>query len=78
MKRGLQGKYETISTVGEKVKAFPIFNVANLKELTGLTNATIGNAFDRLLELDPIERITDNKHNRLLGYNRCINMYWYK
>ena len=49
----------------------PIADIAKLKELTGLTNVTIGCALPRLLELDLIEETTGYKRNRLF----CCGTY---
>ncbi|MBQ7177273.1 MAG: Fic family protein [Victivallales bacterium] len=53
----------------------PIADIAKLKELTGLTNATIGSALIRLLAFGIIEETTGNKRNRLFCYNRYIDTY---
>ena len=50
----------------------PIADIAKLKGLTGLTNATIGSALNRLLELGIIEETTGNKRNRLFCYDRYM------
>lgn len=51
----------------------PIADIAKLKELTGLTNATIGSALTRLLDFGLIEEITGNKRNRLFCYKKYID-----
>ena len=51
----------------------PIADIAKLKELTGLTNATIGSALNRLLDSGIIEETTGNKRNRLFCYSRYIS-----
>lgn len=43
----------------------PIADIAKLKEMTGLVDATIGSALRRLLELGIIEETADNRRNRL-------------
>ena len=50
----------------------PISDIAKLKELTGLTNATIGSALNRLLDFGLIEETTGNKRNRLFCYNQYL------
>ena len=50
----------------------PIVDIAKLKELTGLTNATIGSALNRLLDFGLIEETTGNKRNRLFCYRGYI------
>ena len=50
----------------------PIINIAKLKDLTRLTNATIGSTLNRLLDFGIIEETTGNKRNRLFSYNRYI------
>ena len=51
----------------------PIADIAKLKELTGLTNATIGSALARLLDSGLIEETTGNKRNRLFCYKGYID-----
>ena len=51
----------------------PIADIAKLKEMTGLVDATIGSALRRLLELDIIEETTGNRRNRLFCYNRYMD-----
>ena len=51
----------------------PIADIAKLKELTGLTNATIGKALNALLDLGIIGELTGNKRNRLFCYNRYMD-----
>ena len=51
----------------------PIADIAKLKELTGLTNATIGSALARLLDFGLIEETTGNKRNRLFCYKGYID-----
>ena len=50
----------------------PIADIAKLKELTGLTNATIGKMLNYLLEFNIIEETTGNKRNRLFCYSRYM------
>ena len=50
----------------------PIADIAKLKELTGLTNATIGKMLNILLDFDIIEETTGNKRNRLFCYSQYI------
>ena len=45
----------------------PIADIAKLKEMTGLVDATIGSALRRLLELGIIEETADNRRNRFSG-----------
>lgn len=78
----IQGDREKISTLGRAATSalavhqamlrHPITDIAKLKELTGLTNATIGSALNRLLEFGIIEETTGNKRNRLFCYSRYI------
>ncbi len=51
----------------------PIADIAKLKEMTGLVNATIGSALRRLLELDIIEETTGNRRNRLFCYTHYMD-----
>ena len=51
----------------------PIADIAKLKEMTGLVNATIGSALRRLLELDIIEETTGNRRNRLFCYSHYMD-----
>jgi len=51
----------------------PIADIAKLKELTGLTNATIGSSLTRLLKFGIIEETTGNKRNRLFSYKGYID-----
>ena len=51
----------------------PIADIAKLKELTGLTNATIGKMLNILLDFGIIEETTGNKRNRLFSYNKYID-----
>jgi Fic family protein len=74
-----------ISTLGRAAKSalvvhqamlrHPIADIAKLKELTGLTNATIGKMLNILLDFGIIEETTGNKRNRLFCYNQYINVY---
>ena len=50
----------------------PIADITKLKELTGLTNATIGKMLNYLLEFNIIEETTGNKRNRLFCYMNYI------
>ena len=50
----------------------PIADIAKLKELTGLTNATIGKMLNYLLEFNIIEETTGNKRNRFFSYNKYL------
>ena len=52
----------------------PISDIAKLKELTGLTNATIGSALNRLLDFGLIEETTGNKRNRLFCYSPYLKI----
>jgi Fic family protein len=51
----------------------PIADIAKLKEMTGLVDATIGSALRRLLELDIIEETTGNRRNRLFCYSHYMD-----
>ena len=51
----------------------PIADIAKLKEMTGLVDATIGSALRRLMELDIIEETTGNRRNRLFCYNHYMD-----
>ena len=51
----------------------PIADIAKLKEMTGLVDATIGSALRRLLELDIIEETTGNRRNRLFCYHHYMD-----
>ena len=51
----------------------PIADIAKLKEMTGLVDATIGSALRRLLELDIIEETTGNRRNRLFCYSQYMD-----
>ena len=51
----------------------PIADIAKLKEMTGLVDATIGSALRRLLELDIIEETTGNRRNRLFCYTHYMD-----
>ena len=53
----------------------PITDIAKLKELTGLTNATIGKMLNYLLDFNIIEETTGNKRNRLFCYTQYIDVY---
>ncbi len=53
----------------------PITDIAKLKELTGLTNATIGKMLNYLLDFNIIEETTGNKRNRLFCYTQYIAVY---
>ena len=78
----IQSDREKIATLGRAAPSalavhqamlrHPIADIAKLKELTGLTNATIGSALARLLDFDIIEETTGNKRNRLFCYNGYI------
>ncbi|MBO4630731.1 MAG: Fic family protein, partial [Lentisphaeria bacterium] len=59
--------------VHQAILRHPIANIAKLKELTRLTNATIGSALARLLDFGLIEETTGNKRNRLFCYKRYID-----
>ena len=50
----------------------PIADITKLKELTGLTNATIGKMLNYLLEFNIIEETTGNKRNRLFCYRQYM------
>ena len=50
----------------------PITSIGKLKEMTGLTNATIGSALSRLLDLGIIEETTGNKRNRFFSYSSYL------
>ena len=52
----------------------PIADIAKLKELTGLTNATIGKVLNALLGFGIIEETTGNKRNRLFCYNLYLKI----
>ena len=81
--RQIQGDREKIATLGRAATSalavhqamlrHPIADIAKLKELTGLTNATIGSALTRLLDFGIIEEMTGNKRNRLFCYKGYIN-----
>ena len=81
----IQSDREKITTLGRAAPSalavhqamlrHPIADIAKLKELTGLTNATIGSALTRLLDLGLIEETTGNKRNRLFCYSRYIGKY---
>ena len=51
----------------------PIADIAKLKEMTGLVDATIGSALRRLMELDIIEETTGNRRNRLFCYHHYMD-----
>ena len=78
----IQSDREKIATLGRAAPSalavhqamlrHPIADIAKLKELTGLTNATIGSALTRLLDLGLIEETTGNKRNRLFCYSNYI------
>ncbi len=51
----------------------PIADIAKLKEMTGLVDATIGSALRRLLKLDIIEETTGNRRNRLFCYSHYMD-----
>ena len=78
----IQSDREKIATLGRAAPSalavhqamlrHPISDIAKLKELTGLTNATIGSALNRLLDFDIIEETTGNKRNRFFSYNRYL------
>ena len=59
-------------TVHQAMLRHPIADIAKLKELTGLTNSTIGKMLNYLLKFNIIEETTGNKRNRLFCYNRYI------
>ena len=78
----IQSDREKIATLGRAAPSalavhqamlrHPISDIAKLKELTGLTNATIGSALNRLLDFGLIEETTGNKRNRLFCYSGYI------
>ncbi len=59
-------------TVHQAMLRHPIADIAKLKELTGLTNATIGKMLNILLDFGIIEETTGNKRNRLFCYNNYL------
>ena len=83
----IQSDREKIATLGRAAPSalavhqamlrHPISDIAKLKELTGLTNATIGSALVRLLDLGLIEETTGNKRNRLFCYNKYMEVMHY-
>ena len=76
----IQSDREKITTLGRAAASalavhqamlrHPISDIAKLKELTGLTNATIGSALNRLLDFGIIEETTGNKRNRFFSYSK--------
>ncbi len=58
--------------VHQAMLCHPIADIAKLKELTGLTNATIGKMLNCLLDFNIIEEITGNKRNRLFCYSKYM------
>ena len=78
----IQSDREKIATLGRAAPSalavhqamlrHPIADIAKLKELTGLTNATIGSALNRLLDFGIIEETTGNKRNRFFSYNKYL------
>ena len=50
----------------------PITSIAKLKEMIGLTDATIGSAFSRLQDLGIIEETTGSKRNRFFCYSKYL------
>ena len=78
----IQSDREKIATLGRAATSalavhqamlrHPITDIAKLKELTGLTNATIGSALARLLDFGLIEEITGNKRNRFFRYSKYL------
>jgi len=78
----IQSDRERIDTLGRAATSalavhqamlrHPIADIAKLKELTGLTNATIGSALTRLLEFGIIEETTGNKRNRFFCYHKYL------
>jgi len=81
----IQGDREKISNLGRAATSalavhqamlrHPIADIAKLKELTGLTNATIGSALNRLLGCGIIEETTGNKRNRLFCYSKYMKIH---
>ncbi|MBQ7207265.1 MAG: Fic family protein [Lentisphaeria bacterium] len=82
----IQSDREKIATLGRAAPSalavhqamlrHPISDIAKLKELTGLTNATIGSALTRLLDFGLIEETTGNKRNRLFSYGKYMNILY--
>ena len=78
----IQSDREKIATLGRAAAStlavhqamlrHPIADIAKLKELTGLANATIGSALNRLLDFGIIEETTGNKRNRFFSYNKYL------
>ncbi len=83
MKRKLQGRYVTISTVGEKARAFvpaplppcpPIATSGSLVAKTGITPATVNKALGHLGQLGIVRELTAQKRNRMFSYAQYIEI----
>lgn len=69
----LEGGGGSALAVHQAMLRHPIADIAKLKEMTGLVDATIGSALRRLLELDIIEETTGNRRNRLFCYHHYMD-----
>ena len=53
----------------------PVINIATLKQITGITPATIGKALDAMeQQLGMVREVTGQKRNRIFTYTAYINI----
>ncbi len=84
LNKQFQSDRKKINTLGRAAKSVlqvhqamllhPIADTVKLKELTGLTPATINKSLAALVSLGIIEETTGNKRNRLFTYNGYIRL----